>query len=151
MSISPSPGMVYAPRSVVPQGPRAFRYRIRRLGPLLSLLPALVLGVGAVVALQDNTSTTRGVGGFAAAVLAAPGLLAAGIPLTSGTGRLAAGIGASAIAWMVIGAIAARRATRSPVARWRDFWREWMWFALGVWIGVGGALLVAQLALGSLV
>ena len=27
-----------------------------------------------------------------------------------------------------------------PAASWRDFWREYAWLAIGVWLGVGIAL-----------
>ena len=49
---------------------------------------------------------------------------------------------------MLIGAIAARRATRVPVASWRDFWREYLWLATGVWLGVVVALIAVNLVFG---
>lgn len=132
----------------VPQGPRAYRGRIRRLGPVLGLLPPAVMGALAWWLVRDNTSTIRGVSSFALAVLAAPGLLVAGVPLAGdGAVRLIAIVG-SAVLWLVLGVAAARRATRTPVASWRDFWREYLWLAAGVWIGVVGALVVANLILG---
>jgi hypothetical protein len=48
----------------------------------------------------------------------------------------------SALLWMGLGYAAARRATHSPVADWRDWWREYAWYLLGVWAGVGVALAV---------
>ena len=139
----------YRSLPVVPHGPRAFRYRIRRLGPILALLPAAVLGAIADLSLHDNTETTRGVAGFAAAVLAAPAMLALGVPLASGSSKIVLGAAISAALWFVLGAIAARRATRSPVASWRDFWREFAWLAAGVWLGAVVALVVVQFAVGS--
>ncbi len=134
---------------VVPDGPRAFRYRIRRLGPFVGLVPPAALGLIAFAALNDNTSTFRGVAGFAAAVLAAPALLALGVPLADGTSAILLGAAISAVMWFAIGVVAARRATRSPVASWRNFWREFLWLAGGVWLGVILALVVVQLAIGS--
>jgi len=135
---------------VVPNGPRAFRYRLRRLGPFAALLPAAVLGVAALMALHGNTSASRGVLGFAATLLAAPVALVLGVPLAAGNGRLLLGIVASAVMWMLAGLLAARRATRSPVATWRDFWREFAWLAIGVWLGVAVALGVIELLVGRL-
>src|SRR5262245_13502786 len=60
------------PIPVVPGGPRAFRYRLRRTGGLVALVPAGALGLLSILLLRNNTSTVRGVLGFAAAVLAAP-------------------------------------------------------------------------------
>lgn len=139
----------YRPLPVVPHGPRAFRYRIRRLGPVVGLVPPAVLGAIAVAALHDNTSSTRGVGGFAAAVFAAPGMLAFGVPLASGTSKVVLGATVSGAVWFALGLVAARRATRSPVATWRDFWREFIWLAGGVWLGTVIALVVVQIAVGS--
>ena len=47
-----------------------------------------------------------------------------------------------------LGTVAARRATRRPVATWRDFWREYFWLAGGVWLGVIVALVLVALVLG---
>lgn len=132
----------------VPAGPRAYRGRIRSLGPLAGLLPAAVLGGLGLVLHRGSTSAARGIGGFALAVLAAPGLLVAGVPLRGGAGLYAVAAAGSALLWMLLGAIAARRATRSPVATWRDFWREWLWLALAVWVGVGLSLVAANFLLG---
>ena len=129
-------------------GPRAYRTRLRVLGPIAALLPAALMGLAALVMLRGNTSLARGVGGFALAIFAAPGLLAAGVPLSTGASTYGVAIVASAALWLLIGVLASRRATRSPVATWRDFWREWAWPAAGVWIGVAVALGVADLVLG---
>jgi hypothetical protein len=134
---------------VVPSGPRAFRYRIRRLGPIVGMMPPAMLGVIAILALRGNTSTGRGLGGFAAAVLAAPAMLAFGVPLASGGSKVALGVAVSAAAWILIAMVAARRATRSPVATWRDFWREYAWLAAGVWLGVLIAIVVLRFTVGS--
>ena len=40
------------------------------------------------------------------------------------------------------------RATKRPAATWRDFWREYLWLATGVWVGVVAALVAADLVLG---
>jgi hypothetical protein len=137
----------YAPP--VRGGPRAYRTRVRVFGPIVGMIPPAVLGAAALLTLHGSASTTRGVAGFGLAVFAAPGLLAAGVPLTTGGNRYAIAVAASAVLWFVIGMIASRRATRTPVATWRDFWREWAWPSVGVWIGVLAALGIADLAVGS--
>jgi len=136
---------------VVPDGPRAFRFRIRRLGAFVALVPAASLGVLSVLLLRDNTTTLRGILGFLAATLAAPALMPFGIPLSNDPKRMFLGIVVSAVLWLAIGFVAARRATRSPVATWRDYWREYLWLASGVWLGVVGGLLVIEIALGRAV
>ncbi len=125
-----------------------YRSRIRRSGPILALLAPGALGTLSWFALRGNDSTIRGVVGFLLAMFAAPMLLVAGVPLTSSNTARVAAVGASAAMWLLIGVVAARRATRRPVASWRDFWREYLWLAAGVWLGVVGALVAANLLLG---
>lgn len=132
----------------VPRGPRAYRRRLRRFGPFAGLLPAAVLGGLAWLALYENSSSIRGLVGFLLAVLAAPTLLVAGAPLTAGSATYAVAVLGSAVIWFAIGSVATKRATRSPVASWGDFWREFVWLAAGVWVGVVVSLAVIDLLLG---
>jgi hypothetical protein len=138
----------YPTHRAVPGGMRAYRRAIRSAGPLWGLTPPALLGGLAFLLLRGSTSTVRGVGGFAAAVIAAPGLLAAGVPLSSGATTYLAAIAGSAVLWFVIGLIASRRATVSPVATWADFWKEYVWLFLAVVVGVLLALVAANLILG---
>jgi hypothetical protein len=121
-------------------GPLAYRKRLRRLGPLLGLLaPAAVLLLA--VAFRA-TSPDQGIDGIKAAfsswvlvLLALPTATAAGLPwTTSGDGLLVAGA-TSAVAWAGIGWLAALRATRQPVATWRDWAKEYAVLAVAVWAG----------------
>jgi hypothetical protein len=132
----------------VPRGPRAYRRRLRRFGPFAALLPAAALGGLAWLALYENSSSIRGLVGFLLAVLAAPTLLVAGAPLTAGSATYAVAVLGSAVIWFAIGSVATKRATRSPVASWGDFWREFVWLAAGVWVGVVVSLAVIDLLLG---
>ncbi len=139
-------GPAYAP---VPAGPRAYRRSIRRTGALVALAPPAALGVLGIVLLRGSTSLARGVAGFLASCMAAPLLLVAGIPLEDGGNRFLLGIAASAVLWLLLGVWATVRATRSPVAAWGDYWREYAWLAAGLWLGVVGALVVANVMLGK--
>ena len=142
------PQPTFAP--AVPRGPRAYRQQIRGIGPALGLFPPAALGAISLLLLRGNTaSTARGVGGFLAAILAAPGLLVAGAPLAGNTRVYATAVGGSAVMWLLLSLAAARRATRTPVATWSDFWKQYLWLAGGVWLGVVGALVAANLLLGG--
>ncbi len=108
----------------------------------------MAMGALAWWLVRDNTSTARGVLSFVLAILAAPVLLVAGVPLSTGTQVWVVSLAGSAVLWLLVSVVAARRATASPVASWRDFWREYFWLAGGVWLGVVGALIAADLVLG---
>ena len=97
---------------------------------------------------REHTSLFRGILGFLTAILAAPGLLVAGVPLRSGGSVYLGAVIGSAVMWMIVGAISARRATRIPAASWRDYWREYLWLAMGVWLGVIVALGAVNLIFG---
>jgi hypothetical protein len=104
--------------------------------------------VFSLLLLRGHTSLARGLAGFLAAVLAAPGLLVAGVPLRSGGKVYLGAVVGSAVLWMLVGAVSARRATRLPAASWRDYWREYLWLAVGVWLGVVVALIAVNLVFG---
>ena len=118
------------------------------MGPLLALAPPAAMGAVAWLLVHGNESTLRGVTGFLLGVLAAPVMLVAGVPLEGSTVVYAVSVAGSALLWLLIGMAASRRATRTPVASWRDFWREYLWLAGGVWLGTIGALVAANLVLG---
>ena len=132
----------------VPLGPRAYRSKIRGSGPFVALIPPAVLGCISLLLLHSHTSLVRGVVGFLTAIFAAPGLLVVGAPLRSGGSVYLAAVAGSAVLWMIVGAISARRATRLPAALWRDYWHEYVWLAAGVWLGVVAALGAVNLIFG---
>ncbi|MEY4338217.1 MAG: hypothetical protein RLZ14_67 [Actinomycetota bacterium] len=132
----------------VPQGPRQYRSHIRRRGPWLGLVPPAVAGVAALWLVHGDGSTLRGALGFLLAVMAAPTLLVAGVPLTTGASVYGLALVGGAVWWLALSAVAARRATRVPVATWADFWREYAWLAAGVAVGAVLALVAADLVLG---
>ena len=107
-----------------------------------------VLGAIAYVAIEFDDSRTSGLIGLLAGGAAAPGLLVAGAPFADNT-QFPLAVAASIPLWLILGWVASRRATRQPVASWRDFWRELLWLALAVVVGAGLALVVATAVLGQ--
>jgi hypothetical protein len=130
------------------EGPRWFRLRIRSRGPFLAIIPPAVLGAAALLVLRFFDGKLSGYLGLFLGVAAAPLLLAVGAPF-SDTSVWSIGVALSAMLWLIVGAVAARRTTRNPMAGWPDFWRTYSWLAGGIWIGVVGALLVARYAVGE--
>lgn len=148
MSPSPVAPPSAQPIAAIRRGPKAYRRQVRQRGPLAGLLLPALIGVIGLLLLRNNTQTWRGIGGFLLAIVAAPVLLVTGAPLTTGHSYTLALLGSGAL-WVLLGTIAARMATRTPVATWRDFWREYLWLAGGVWVGVVVALVAANLILGG--
>jgi hypothetical protein len=130
------------------EGPRWYRTRIRMFGPVAALLPMAVLGAASWLTLRIGDGRTSGILGLVTGVAAAPGLLVAGAPFAPQESYPLAVL-ASVPLWMVLGALAGRRATRTAIASWRDFWREMTLLSLSVMLGAIGALVAATLVLGE--
>ena len=107
-----------------------------------------MIGSFAWLVLRVGEGRTSGLIGLVGGVIAAPGLLVAGAPFADDTFHLHA-VAGSALLWMAIGWLASRRATRSPIATWSDFWREYVWLGAGVALGAVGALVAAAALLGE--
>jgi hypothetical protein len=75
--------------------------------------------------------------------MAAPTLLLLGVPVSGGIARYVVAGVTSFVLWLAIGAWAASRATRVPVASWRDWWREYAWLVIPIWFGAAVAFGVA--------
>ncbi|MGA1170321.1 MAG: hypothetical protein ACO3V2_07960 [Ilumatobacteraceae bacterium] len=118
----------------VPGGVVAYRSELRRKGGVFAVAGAgIIAALGGVLMLLPGRVT--GVLGFALIVAACPLLVAFGVPITSSVGTIAIGVALSLVSWLVLGQWAAYRATKRPVADWRD-WRSVMWpLALAMIIG----------------
>jgi hypothetical protein len=115
---------------------------------LSAVVPPGILGVVAWCLLAWFEGRWTSMIGLFGAVIAAPGLLVAGAPFgTDEHYRLA--VLASIPLWLVLGFVASRRATRSPIATWADYWREYAWMSAGVAAGAIGSLVVASAVLGE--
>jgi hypothetical protein len=133
--------------TAVPGGPVAYRHQIRTFGPFMALVPPGVALISAALLWRlypcsGTSCVSSGAAGWVLAALALPTSLVVGMPWEGGGSRYALMGVTSALIWITLGWIAAKRATRSPVASWRDWWREYAWLLLGVWAGVLAALAI---------
>jgi hypothetical protein len=129
------------------EGPRWYRGRIHRLGPLLALtLPAALWLVDTAVRLLLE-GRARGWISLLARTWAAPGLLAVGYPFATSSER-PLGVFLSVPIWLLVGVGASRVATRNPVALFGDYWRAYLWLAAAVFAGTVVALGSATVFLG---
>ena len=108
-------------------------------------MPALV-GAIAYLSLRLFDTAWSGAVGLSGGVFASPALLAAGAPFGD-RGSYPLAVAASGLLWLFVGLLAARRATRNPMATWSDFWRHYAWMCAGVWTGAALALGVAALSI----
>ena len=108
-------------------------------------MPAIVGGI-AYLSLQLFDTAWSGAVGLIGGVWAAPALLAAGAPFGDRE-MYPIAVAASGLLWILVGLLAARRATRNPMATWVDFWRHYAWLCAGIWIGASAALIVAALTI----
>lgn len=130
------------------EGPRWYRARIRGWGPFLALIPPGVVGAIAWSALRYSETAWSGAVGLIGGVLAAPVLLFVGAPFGD-RDLYPLAIAASGLVWMLVGWLAARRATRNPMATWGAFWQHYGWMLCGIWVGAGAALAIATYSLGD--
>jgi len=108
-------------------------------------VPGIVGGI-AYLSLRLFDTAWSGAVGLIGGVWAAPALLAAGAPFGDRE-MYPLAVAASALLWILVGLLAARQATRNPMATWSDFWRHYAWMCGGVWAGASIALVVAALAI----
>jgi hypothetical protein len=121
-------------------GPVAYRLALRRLGPVMALaVPGAMAAVGYVVWTGSSGIRPALIVWFLGA-LAMPTAVLVGLPLFTTTTTLWAAALTSVIVWALLGRYAARRATRSPVASWRDWWREFVALTVAMWAGIGAGL-----------
>lgn len=135
----------------MPDGLATHRRRVRSLGAFAGLVPPGVLAAIGGALLWGSNTGARGLPGFVLLVLAAPVLPLVGVPAEGDPTRYLLATGTSALLWLAIGWVAARRATRLPVAGWAEWRREFFPLAIGVWVGAIAALVIAgsMVGLGS--
>lgn len=104
-----------------------------------------VVGLVALISLRLFDGVASGAIGLIGGVFAAPALLAVGAPFGDRS-LYPLAVAASAVLWLAVGVVASRRATRNPVATWRDYWRHFAWLCAGVWAGAAIALGLAALS-----
>ncbi|HSP28424.1 MAG TPA: hypothetical protein VLN74_07730 [Ilumatobacteraceae bacterium] len=140
---APSPPVSDRPLT---EGPRWYRTRLRTFGPLAALIVPAIVGGIAYLSLRLFDTPWSGAVGLIGGVFAAPALLAAGAPFGDRS-LYPLAVAASGLLWLLVGFLAARRATRNPMATWADFWRHYAWMCAGVWTGAAIALGAAALSI----
>lgn len=131
----------------VPAGPLAYHRRLRMFGPIAGMFPPTVIVVATyllrpVMECDLGACGRQVVTSWILPALSLPTAVLWGLPIEGGTSRIIGVIATSALAWLLVGVVATARATRSLVATWRDWWREYLWIGVFVWAGVGLGLVI---------
>jgi hypothetical protein len=113
--------------------------------PAALIVPTIVGGL-AYFSLRLFDTAWSGAVGLIGGVFAAPALLAAGAPFGDREVYPLA-VAASGLLWLLVGFLAARRATRNPMATWADYWRHYAWMCGGIWAGAAIGLGAAALSI----
>jgi hypothetical protein len=128
-------------------GPVAYRLALRRLGPLVALLLPAAMAVLGYLIWNGSEGVRPALLVWFLGALAMPTAVLVGLPLFATAATLWAAAGTSAVVWLLLGRYAARRATRAPIATWRDWWREFIVLTLAMWAGIGAGLLTMAFVL----
>lgn len=134
---------------MVPDGIIANRNLVRTRGAITAAGWAAALAfVGAVLIVLPGTIT--GLLGFLLIVAALPTLPMLGVPATAGATVYLLGAATSLGAWLLLGHVAALRASKRAVVDWSDWRREFLPLAGGLLLGGVLALVIGALVLGAL-
>ncbi len=134
----------------MPDGIVANKRNLARRGGFvaLALAAAVALCGGAILAVTDGAFF--GVIGFMAVTFGVPLLPIVGIPARSDGVRWAIAIVGSAAMWWWIGQLSAARVRKMAVAGWSDWGKEIGLYAVAIFVGAIGAILIAAKAMGAL-
>ena len=125
----------------VPDGIGEHRRAVRRRGPVVALVLPVLMAIGAFAfALVGPDTWWSATAVLGLALAAGPGLAIAGLPVTSGLTSWGVAVVISATWWVMVGTLAARRATAVPGASWPEWWRHYRSLAAGTMIGSWAAL-----------
>lgn len=137
------------PRPMVAGGIASTRRVVRRRGGLMAIGFAVGLRLAGIILGWIVPGSLGGAVSFVFMVLAVPAMPILGVPAAGGGHRMLMAVLVSAVAWWLLGQLSAARATRSPVAGWREWMREFLVVGLGLWVGAIGGLLLGALVLGA--
>lgn len=126
---------------VVPGGAVAYRQELRRKSGAYAVAGAAAIALLGMLLIALPGRLT-GLLGFVLIIAACPLLVAFGIPLTVSVGSVALGVLLSFALWFGLAQWAAHRATRAPIADWRDWWRMLWPLVLAMALGGGGGFVL---------
>ena len=126
------------------------RRQVRRLGGAMGMCISIALFITGWLLQTLFSSTLTNGAWFVLTMVAFPVMPILGIPAAGGSSRIAMAVLLSFIAWWFLGQLAAFKASSRPIVGWREWIKEFLFFATGITAGTIGGVLLAAYFLGAL-
>ena len=135
---------------VIPGGVVVTRRHVRRRGGFAGIAVALALFCCGWIVKTVLNGTLSNVAWFGSTMVAFPIMPILGIPATASSGRILLAVVISLALWWLLGQISSVKVSSRPVVGWREWFREFIFFATSIVAGTIGALVLAAYFLGFL-
>lgn len=134
----------------MPGGIVDLKRRLARQGGFAGVGVGLGLAAFGALVLAATDGAVLGAFGYVVVSFGIPLLALVGVPAVSGTARWGIAVIGSAAMWWAIGQVSAARVRKQVIAGWREWAREFVVYAAGVWVGVVLGLVIAARSLGAI-
>lgn len=135
---------------VIPGGVVVTRRHVRRRGGIVGIAVALGLFCFGWLVKTLLSGTLSNVLWFGSTMVAFPVMPIVGIPATGSAGRIFLAVVISLALWWLLGQISSAKVSSRPVVGWREWFREFVFFAASIIAGTIGSLVLAAYFLGLL-
>jgi len=135
---------------VIPGGVVVTRRHVRRRGGFVGIAVALGLFCFGWLVKTTINGTLSNVVWFGSTMVAFPVMPILGIPATGSAGRIFLAVVISLAVWWLLGQISSAKVSSRPVVGWREWFREFVFFAASIIAGTIGSLVLAAYFLGLL-
>jgi len=135
---------------LIPGGVAITRRHVRRRGGFVGMAVALSLFCAGWIVKTLLDGTLSNVAWFGATMVAFPIMPILGIPATGSPGRILLAVVVSLVLWWFLGQLSSAKVSSRPVVGWREWFREFVFFASSIIVGTVGALILAAYFLGLL-
>jgi|688.fasta_scaffold756812_2 hypothetical protein len=135
---------------VIPGGVVLTRRHVRRRGGFVGIGVALALFCAGWILKTILGGTLSNVASFVATMVAFPVMPILGIPASGGSSRILLAVVISLALWWFLGQLSSVKVSSRPVVGWREWSREFAFFAISIITGTIGAVVLAAYFLGLL-
>lgn len=135
---------------MIPGGVVLTRRHVRRRGGFMGIGVALGLFCLGWIVKTILNGTLSNVVSFVATMIAFPVMPILGIPASGGSSRLLTAVLISLVLWWFLGQLSSVKVSSRPVVGWKEWFREFVFFAVSIIAGTIGAVVLAAYFLGLL-